>query len=95
MNKADKIRAYVSKHPNAKPKEVAKATKSSYGYAYKIMREEEEKLVLKEVVRQHVEELTSTLRPSRTPLQQCARNIKAWWKRLVNKFIRVAGLYEK
>ena len=95
MNKADKIRAYVSKHPNAKTKEVAKAAKSSYSYAYRIMRDMQGKIVLRETIREHVEEITSTLRPPRTPLQQCTRNIKVWWKRLVKKFMRLTGIYEK
>ncbi len=35
--KADKIWAYKIKHPKATTSEIAKATKTSYGYVYKLM----------------------------------------------------------
>jgi len=35
--KADKVWAYKIKHPKATTSEIAKATKTSYGYVYKLM----------------------------------------------------------
>jgi len=40
MNKATKIRTYLRKHPDASPIFVSKKLGVSYGYAYKIVREE-------------------------------------------------------
>lgn len=40
MNKATKVRAYLRKHPDASPIFVSKKLGISYGYAYKIIREE-------------------------------------------------------
>lgn len=79
-SKADKIRAYVSKHPHAKPKEVAKATKSSYGYAYKTMRDMQGEIILRETIREHVKETTVSSKPKRT-----TRKLRVCWKRLVKK----------
>ena len=95
MTKADKIRAYVSKHPNARPKEVAKATKASYGYAYKIIKEEQANRATAQVVNQHVTETTESLKPKRTMWQRLMRKLAVQWGRLVKKFMRVVGLYEK
>ena len=95
MTKADKVRAYLKTNPNASPTMTAKVTKVSYGYAYKIVKEEQAKRATAEVVTQHVNETTDTIRPERTAWQKLTRSLRACWKRSVKKFTRARGLYGK
>lgn len=60
MTKADKVRAYLKTNPNASPTMTSKVTGVSYGYAYKIVKQEQADRARAEVVTKHVEEATST-----------------------------------
>jgi len=95
MNKADKIRAYLKQDPDANPNTVSKMVGVSYGYAYKIVKEEQAKRATAQVVNQHVTETTESLKSKRTAWQRLVRKLTVQWERLVKKFMRVTGLYEK
>ena len=60
MNKADTVRSYLKTNPDASPTMAAKVTGVSYGYVYKIVKQEQANRARAEVVTKHVEEATST-----------------------------------
>lgn len=60
QSKADKVRSYLKTNPDASPTMVTKAMYVSYGYAYKIVKQEQANRARAEVVTKHVEEATST-----------------------------------
>jgi hypothetical protein len=71
MTKADKVRAYLKTNPNASPTMTSKVTGVSYGYAYKIVKQEQADRARAEVVTKHVEEATSTgKKPQTASLRQ-------------------------
>ena len=71
MTKADKVRAYLKTNPNASPTMTSKVTGVSYGYAYKIVKEEQANRAAAKVVSKHVEEATSTgKKPQTASLRQ-------------------------
>lgn len=86
-SKADKIREYLKLNPDASPRMVSKVLSVSYGYAYKITKEENAKRITAEVVTRHVKETTVSSKPKRT-----TRKLRVCWKRLVKKFMRLTGL---
>ena len=93
MTKAEKVRAYLKTNPNASPTMTSKVTGVSYGYAYKIVKEEQAKRATAQVVNQHVTEATESLKPKRTAWQRLVKKLTVRGKRLVKKFMRVTGLY--
>jgi hypothetical protein len=88
MTKAKMIRAYLKQDPDASPNTVSKMVGVSYGYAYKIVKEEQAKRATAEAITKHVEETTASSKPKRT-----TRKLRVCWKRLVKKFMRLTGLY--
>lgn len=86
-SKADKIRAYLKTNPDASARLVSRVLSVSYGYAYKIVREESAKRATAEVVVQHVKETTASSKPKRT-----TRKLRVCWKKLVKKFMSLTGL---
>ena len=93
MTKAKMIRAYLKQDPDASPNTVSKMVGVSYGYAYKIVKEEQTKRVTARVINEHVTETTKTLKPKRTAWQRLIRKLTVRWVRLVKKFMRVTGVY--
>lgn len=93
MSKAKMIRAYLKQDPDASPNTVSKMVGVSYGYAYKIVKEEQAKRATAQVVNQHVTEATESLKPKRTAWQKLVRKLTVRWVRLVKKFMRVTGLH--
>ena len=71
QSKGDKVRLYLKTNPDASPNMVAKVTEVSYGYAYKIVKEEQANRAAAKVVSKHVEEATSTgKKPQTASLRQ-------------------------
>ena len=93
MTKAKMIRAYLKQDPDASPNTVSKMVGVSYGYAYKIVKEEQAKRATAEAITKHVSETTESLKPKRTAWQRLVRKLTVRWGRLVKKFMRLAGLY--
>lgn len=86
-SKADRVRAYLKTNPNASARLIAKVLPVSYGYAYKIVREENAKRVTAEVVTRHIKETTASSKPKRT-----TRKLRVCWSRLRRKFASLTGL---
>ena len=85
-SKADKVRAYLKTNPDASARLIAKVLPVSYGYAYKIVREEQAKRATAEVVIRHVKETTASSKPKRT-----TRKLRVCWARLCRKFTSLTG----